>query len=44
MRKSIVDSTPIKDLLANTLTGKINDREVYMKGVDYSYYYEETKD
>ena len=44
MRKSIVDSTPIKDLLSNALTDKINDREVFMKGVDYSYYYEETND
>ncbi len=44
MRKSIVDSTLIKDLLANALTDKINDREVFMKGVDYSYYYEETTD
>jgi cell filamentation protein len=44
MRKSIVDSTLIKDLLANALTDKINDREVFMKGVDYSYYYEEIND
>jgi len=22
------------------LTGKINDREMFMKGIDYSYYYE----
>ena len=44
MRKSIVDSTLIKDLLANALTDKINDREVFMKGVDYSYYYEEVND
>ena len=44
MRKSIVDSTMIKDLLANALTDKINDREVFMKGVDYSYYYEEIND
>ncbi len=44
MRKSIVDSTLIKELLANALTDKINDREVFMKGVDYSYYYEEIND
>ena len=44
MRKSIVDSTLIKDLLSNALTDKINDREVFMKGVDYSYYYEEIND
>lgn len=44
MRKSIVDSTMIKELLSNALTDKINDREVFMKGVDYSYYYEEVND
>jgi cell filamentation protein len=28
-------------VLKNALTTKINDREMYMKGIDYSYYYEE---
>jgi len=28
-------------LLSNALTSKINDRETFMKGIDYSYYYEE---
>jgi len=28
-------------LLENSLTNKINDREMFMKGIDYSYYYEE---
>jgi len=28
-------------LLKNALTDKINDREMFMKGIDYSYYYEE---
>jgi len=28
-------------LLKNALTDKINDREIFMKGIDYSYYYEE---
>ncbi len=35
------DSTKIKALLQNALTDKINDRETFMKGIDYSYYYEE---
>lgn len=30
----------IKVLLKNALTDKINDREVYMKGIDVSYHYE----
>lgn len=30
-------------LLQNALTDKIHDREMFMKGVDYSYYYEETE-
>ena len=41
MRESIVDSTHIKKLLSGALTDKINDREMFMKGIDYSYYYEE---
>jgi cell filamentation protein len=27
--------------LASALTDKINDRETFMKGIDYSYYYEQ---
>jgi len=34
-------SNVLKTLLKNALTNKINDRETYMKGIDYSYYYEE---
>jgi len=34
-------STVLKTLLSNALTDKINDREMFMKGIDYSYYYEE---
>ena len=30
----------IRLLLKQALTDKINDREVYLKGIDYSYYYE----
>ncbi|MDR2416007.1 MAG: Fic family protein [Candidatus Peribacteria bacterium] len=41
MISSHTDSTPIKKLLARALTDKINDREIFMKGIDYSYYYEE---
>ncbi len=41
MRRSVVDPAPIKALLQSALTNKINDRETFMKGIDYSYYYEE---
>ena len=41
MIKSSVNSTKIKNLLKNTLTDEINSREMFMKGIDYSYYYEE---
>jgi len=44
MRESTTDPTRIKGLLENALTDKINDREVFMKGVDYSYYYEQEDD
>ena len=44
MIKSSTDPTDIKILVENALTGKINDREMFMKGIDYSYYYEETTD
>jgi cell filamentation protein len=41
MMISTVDSSVIKQLFAAVLTTKINDREMFMKGIDYSYYYEE---
>ena len=41
MRKSVVDPMDIKRLLESALTDKINDRETFMKGIDYSYYYEQ---
>lgn len=41
MQKSVNDSTNIKSLIRSALTDKINDREMFMKGIDYSYYYEE---
>ena len=31
----------VEALLQPALTNKINDREMFMKGIDYSYYYEE---
>lgn len=41
MRRSVADGTDIKNLLKAALTNQINDREVFMKGIDYSYYYEQ---
>lgn len=41
MQKSVVDPTEIKLLLQSALTDKIHDRETFMKGIDYSYYYEQ---
>ncbi len=38
---STVDYEVIGQLVARALTDKINDRETFMKGIDYSYYYEE---
>ncbi|MCB1989593.1 MAG: cell filamentation protein Fic, partial [Burkholderiaceae bacterium] len=40
MERSVVKDIEIKHLLKNALTDKINDRELYMKGIDVSYYYE----
>ena len=40
MIRSPIKDIEIKHLLKNALTDKINDREVFMKGVDISYYYE----
>ena len=41
MQKSVVDPTEIKRLIQSALTDKIHDRETFMKGIDYSYYYEQ---
>jgi cell filamentation protein len=41
MVKSPVDPNPLKQLLVNALTIEIDSREMFMKGIDYSYYYEE---
>ena len=40
MERSPIKNTEIKYLLSKALTDKINDREVYMKGIDASYSYE----
>ncbi len=41
MQLSVVNASNIKSLLQSGLTDKINDRETFMKGIDYSYYYEQ---
>lgn len=41
MRESVADSTHVKRLVESALTPLINDREMFMKGIDYSYYYEQ---
>jgi len=41
MIKSPKNSKEIKNLLKNAMTNEINNREMFMKGIDYSYYYEE---
>ena len=41
MQLSVVNASNIKNLLQSGLTDKINDRETFMKGIDYSYYYEQ---
>ena len=41
MIRSAVSADAIRELLRNALTDQINDREIFMKGIDYSYYYEQ---
>ena len=41
MIASHTDSSRIHELLKQALTDKIDDREIFMKGIDYSYYYEQ---
>ena len=41
MIASHTDSSHIRVLIKEALTDKINDRETFMKGIDYSYYYEQ---
>ena len=40
MERSFIKDIEIKFLLKNALTDNVNDREIYMKGIDHSYYYE----
>lgn len=40
MERSPVKDIEIKHILKQALTDKIYDRKIYMKGIDYSYYYE----
>lgn len=41
MKESVASGERIQDLVRAATTDKINDREMFMKGVDYSYYYEQ---
>ncbi|MCL2097009.1 MAG: Fic family protein [Oscillospiraceae bacterium] len=41
MERSPVNSMEIRELLRESLTDRIHDREIFMKGIDNSYYYEE---
>ena len=41
MIASNTNSSRIRELLKGALTDKIDDRELFMKGIDYSYYYEQ---
>jgi len=41
MMLSPTESSVLKSLLEKALTTRINDRAIFMKGIDYSYYYEE---
>ena len=41
MEKSVLDDKLIKELLNSALIDYTNDRETFIKGIDYSYYYEE---
>ena len=43
MIESHLDSTKIRALLKQALTDRIDDREIFMKGIDYSYYYEQAE-
>lgn len=43
MRLSMTDDSAIRNLLRGALTDRIDDREIFMKGIDYSYYYEQAE-
>lgn len=40
MERSPIKDIEIKHILKSALTDEINSREIYMKGIDHSYYYE----
>ena len=40
MERSSIKDIEIKHILSEALIDDINDREIYMKGIDHSYYYE----
>lgn len=40
MERSPIKDIEIKHILKQALTDKVDDREIYMKGIDHSYYYE----
>ena len=40
MERSPIKDIEIKHILKNALTNQVADREVFMKGIDHSYYYE----
>ena len=42
MRRSTTDATAIKALLKGAMIDRIDDREIFMKDIDYSYYYEQS--
>ena len=44
MIRSHVNSLELRELLRSALTDKTDDREVFMKGIEQSYYYEEADD
>ncbi|MEO7364213.1 MAG: Fic family protein, partial [Candidatus Saccharimonadales bacterium] len=44
MERSPINDLELRELLRTALTDKIDDREVFMKGIDQSYYYEEPDD
>ena len=41
MIASVTNDSIIRDLIQHALTDQIHDRNMFMKGIDYSYYYEE---
>ena len=41
MRQSVADASRVKQLLHQAVTNDTGSRELFMKGIDYSYYYEQ---